>query len=120
MFFGQANVTLPSDFSGTVNADIKWMAAATTGDVIWNVSTICVADGEVDNPAFNTVSSVTDTAKGTTLQTNDATITGVTITGCAANEIMHLKISRDRTTSGDTIAGVVSFLGMRITMTRAQ
>lgn len=120
MFFGQVTQMLGSDFTGTVDAKIRWLAAATTGDVIWNVSTICVADAEVDNPAFNTVSTVTDTAKGTTLQSNDATITSVTITGCAAGKLMHLKISRDRTTSGDTIAGVVSFLGLELTTRRAQ
>lgn len=120
MFFAQATQMLPADFTGTVDAKVRWFAAATTGDVIWNVSTICVADAEVDNPAFNTVSTVTDTAKGTTLQMNDATITGVTITGCAAGENMHLKISRDRTTSGDTITGVVSFQGLELTFRRAQ
>lgn len=120
MFFGQVTMMLPSDFSGTVDAKIRWLAAATSGDVIWNVSTICVADAEVDNPAFNTVSTVTDTAKGTTLQSNDATITSVTITGCAAGELMHLKISRDRTTSGDTITGVISFLGLELTTSRQQ
>lgn len=120
MYFGQSQMMLPEDFTGTVDAKIKWMAAATSGDVIWNVSTICVADAEVDNPSFNTVSTVTDTAKGTTLQTNDAAITTVTITGCSAGELMHVKISRDRTTSGDTITGVVSFLGLQLTTRRAQ
>jgi hypothetical protein len=120
MYFGQTQMMLPEDFTGTVDAKIKWMAAATSGDVIWNVSTICVADGETDAPAFNTVSTVTDTAKGTTLQLNDAAITSVVITGCASGELMHIKISRDRTTSGDTITGVVSFLGLQITTRRGQ
>lgn len=120
MFFAQSTMMLADDFTGTVDAKVRWLAAATSGDVIWNVSTICVADGETDNPAFNAVSSVTDTAKGTTLQSNDATITTVTITGCAAGELMHLKVSRDRTTSGDTITGVVSLLGLELTTRRAQ
>ncbi len=120
MYFAQTNMMLPEDFTGTVDAKIRWMAAATSGDVIWNVATVCVADGAVDNPAFSTASTVTDTAKGTTLQSNDATITAVTITGCSAGNLMHIEISRQRTTSGDTITGVVSFLGLQLTTRRAQ
>jgi hypothetical protein len=70
--------------SGTTSALFKWFSATTSGNVVWQLATICVADAETDDPAFNTASTVTSTTKGTTLQLNDATITPITMTGCAA------------------------------------
>jgi len=120
-YSAQQTLLLPSDWTGTMDAKIKWMSAITTGDVFWQVSTICVADAETDDPAFNTASTVADTAKGTTLQTNDAAITTVTVTGCAAGELMHLKIMRDRTNGSDTLgASSAQLIGVELTLRRAQ
>lgn len=91
----QITLMLPTGFTGNIDVIIKWLAASTSGDVVWFVQTSCVADGETDDPAWNTASFVADTAKGTTLQTNDATISAITITGCAAGELFHLRWGRD-------------------------
>ena len=105
---------LPSTWTGTVDANIKWFTAATTGDVVWQIQTICVADAETDDPAFNTASTVTDTAKGTTNQTNDASITTVTVTGCAAGELMHVKIRRDSGHASDNLADTARLIGVEL------
>jgi hypothetical protein len=102
-----------------VDATIKWMTSATSGDVVWQLATICVADAETDDPAFNTASTVTDTAKGTTLQTNDAAITTVTVTGCAAGELMHLKILRDAAHASDTLAATARLIGIELVIREA-
>ena len=115
----QVHLMLTAVWSGAVDVVIKWLAAATSGDVVWAVQTICVADAETDDPAFNTASTVTDTAKGTTNQTNDAAITGVTATGCAAGELMHVKISRDADNGSDTMTGDARLIGMELTVRRA-
>lgn len=115
----QAEMLLPADWSGAIDVKIRWYSAATSGDVVWQVSCSCVADGETDDPSFNTASTVTDTAKGTTLQMNDATITGLTATGCAAGEMLNLKVMRQRTNGSDTITGVVNLVGVEITTRRA-
>lgn len=119
-YSAQVTLKLPADWTGAIDANIKWFAAATSGDVVWQVATACVADAETDDPAFNTASTVTDTAKGTTNQTNDAAITGVTATGCAAGELLHLKILRNRTHASDTITGVVKLIGVELVTRRAQ
>lgn len=105
---------LPSTWTGTVDATIKWFTAETSGDVVWQLATICVADAETDDPAFNTASTVTDTAKGTTNQTNDAAITTVTVTGCAAGELMHVKILRDSAHASDTLAATARLIGVEL------
>ncbi len=115
----QVAFMLPSDWTGAVDAKFTWQAAATSGDVVWQAATICIADGEVNDNTYNTASTVTDTAKGTTLQINTASIAGVTTTGCAAGELMHFKVFRSRAEAGDTITGVVSLIGVEITTRRA-
>ena len=115
----QDSMMLPSDFTGTVDVRLKWFTSATSGAVVWQVASICVADAETSDPAFNTASTVTDTAKGTTLQDNDAAITGLTITGCAAGELMYLKVFRDPAHASDTLAATASLRGVELTFRRA-
>lgn len=115
----QVTYMLPTTWTGTIDARIKWLTSATTGDVVWQLSTICVADAETDDPAFNTASTVTDAAKGTTLQTNDATITGLTMTGCAAGELLHLKVQRDSAHASDTLAATARLIGVELTIREA-
>lgn len=115
----QITYKLPSTWTGALDANVKWFSATTTGDVVWQVQTICVADAETDDPAFNTASTVTDTAKGTTNQTNDAAITGITTTGCAAGELMHVKIRRDAGHVSDTHAATARLIGVELVVREA-
>jgi hypothetical protein len=115
----QFTLRLPSDFTGAVGAAFKWFTTATSGDVVWQLATICVADAETSDPAFNTASTVTDTAKGTTNQQNDASIATVTITGCAAGEVMYLRVFRDPANGADTLAATARLVGLELTYRRA-
>ena len=115
----QTSIRLPSDWTGALDADFLWFGATTTGNVVWQLATICVADAETDDPAFNTASTVTDAAKGTANQLNNASITSVTTTGCAAGELMHLKVIRDPANASDTYADTARLIGITLTMRRA-
>lgn len=115
----QRSIALPDDWTGAIDAKIKWLSATTTGSVVWQIATICTADAETDDPAFNTASTVTDAAKGTTLQLNDATITGITATGCAAGELLHLKVLRDPAHASDDHAATARLIGVEVTLRRA-
>ena len=117
----QQPLLLPSDWTGNIDLKFMWRAAATTGDVVWQATLLCRADGEVDDGgAFNTPSTITDTVKGTANQLNVASITSVTLTNCSAGELAHLKVLRNRTHGSDTIAGTISLVGVEVTMRRAQ
>jgi hypothetical protein len=115
----QTAFPLPDDWTGNVGIKFFWRSTATTNDVVWQVQTACRADGEVDDVAWNTANTVTDTAKGTTNQLNTASISTITTTGCAAGEILHLRVLRDRTHGSDTITGVVSLGHVELTLRRA-
>ena len=107
-FTAQDHFRFPA--ASTVTFQLKWMAAATTGNVVWQLQTACVADAETGNPAWNTAQTVTDTAKGTTLQWNDAEIASVTTTGCTAGEQFFWRLLRNRTHASDTVTGPVGAL----------
>jgi hypothetical protein len=115
----QYHLKLPSDWTGTLDAKFVWFTTATTNSVVWQIATICVANAETSDPAFNTASVVIDAALGTTLQLNDATITGVTITGCAAGELMFLKVLRNPAHASDTLAATARLIGVELTFRRA-
>lgn len=117
--YAQQTILLPADWTGSVDAKFVWLAAATSGNVIWSIATICVADAETDDPSFNTASTVTDAAKGTANQVNTASITGITTTGCAAGELMHINVSRNASNGSDTMAGNARLIGVELTMRRA-
>lgn len=116
--YAQVTHLLPGDWTGTVDVKIKWLTTYTSSSVAWNVATSCVADAETDDPAFNTASSVVDATKGTTNQTNDATITGLTVTGCAAGELLHIQVSRDPTNGSDATLADARLIGFELTYRR--
>lgn len=106
----QRSFSLPPDWTGVLDVRFGWKAAATSGDAVWQFQWACIADAEVEDVAWSTASTVTDTAKGTTLQENDASIIGITLTGCAASEQFYGRILRNRTHASDSITGVISLL----------
>lgn len=116
---GQFSIRLSSQFTGTLDAEFTWYSATTTGSVVWQLATICVANAETGDPAYNTASTVTDLAAGTTNQFNQATITTVTITGCAVDETMFLRAFRDPTTGADDHAGTARLVGIELTLRRS-
>jgi hypothetical protein len=90
--------TLPASFQGSIDVHFRWKAASTTGAVGWCAQLVRVPDGATSDPALPAQAAgncVSDTAKGTTLQENVATITGVTCTSCVAGDRVNVVISRD-------------------------
>jgi hypothetical protein len=94
----QITARIPAQWNGgPMTFRVGWKAAATSGAAGLCVSTVCVADAETDDPAFpaqSTTNCVSDTAKGTTLQMNEATIS-YTPSTCSPGERMHIQLSRD-------------------------
>lgn len=120
----QMTYLLPSDWTGNIDARIRWHAAATSGAVGWCVQLISVADAETGDPAFPAQGAgncVSDTTKGTTLQENDASISAVTATGVAAGEMLYIRVSRDADGGAvtDDMTGDARGIGLELTFRRA-
>lgn len=121
-FSAQNGLLLPSDWSGNIDASIIWKTSATSGNAKFSLSTICTAvnASETDDPAFNTASTVTTAAPGTANRLQTSSITSLTVTGCAAGELLHLKLFRDGGDAADTIGASLDVIGVEITIRRAQ
>jgi hypothetical protein len=119
----QTTWLIPTGFTGSIDAKIKWLAAATAGSVGWCVQLIKVSDAATDDPAFPAQAAgncVSDAVKGTTLQTNTATITGVTCASCAADDLLHIRVSRDANGGAvtDDMSGDARGIGLELTYRR--
>lgn len=110
---------LPSDWTSTLDLRVYWMTTATSGNVVWQVSTACIADGESVDPAFNAAQTITDAAQGSASRFNTASLTTLTTTGCAASELLFLKILRDPSHASDTIGADAGVVGAQLTYRRA-
>jgi hypothetical protein len=103
---------LPLDWAGSIDAIVKWRTSATSGDVVWQLATACVASGESIDPSFNAASTVTSTASGTTNRLVLATIEAVTVTGCAAGEELYFKFFRDAAHASDNLAATAELISL--------
>lgn len=94
-----ANMHLPTGYvAGSLGVRFVWKAAATSGAVGWCMQTVRVPDGTTSDQALTAQGAgncVSDTAKGTTLQENHATIAAVTCTSCVALDDIKIGFSRD-------------------------
>lgn len=115
----QGLLVLPPDWSGAIDLKLTWRSGATTGNVVWQISTACVADGEAMDPSFNAAQLLTDATQGTANRRNSATLSSVTTTGCAAGETFFFKILRDGGHASDTIANAAHLLTADFTYRRA-
>jgi hypothetical protein len=113
---------LPSTWTGAIDADYAWMTTATSGSVAWCMQIICVGNTETDDPAFPAQASgncVTDAAHGTTNQMNFISKTGISASGCAASEEMHVRLCRDPNETGgqtDTVAADARLADVQLKM----
>ncbi|MBI3654090.1 MAG: hypothetical protein HY231_23920 [Acidobacteria bacterium] len=120
-FSAQNTMVLPADFTGNIDANIYWTTTATSGNVKWSLSTSCTATNAAatDDPSFNTASTVTTAAPGTANRVQTSTITNLTITGCSAGKLLHLKIFRDGNDGSDSLSATARLLGIELTLRRA-
>lgn len=118
-FFG---FRVPSDWTSTVDVAFLWSSTTTeTNSAVWGVQMGCVADNETDDPALNTASTVTDAYGGTSAsKVMIASVTGITTTGCAANEYAHVRVYRDADNGSDNLTGDARLIAVEMTMRRAQ
>jgi hypothetical protein len=112
--------TLPSDWTGAVDLRFIWFSAnAGANGVDWTVATSCIADTEdLIAPGYNAVQNTVDANNGANVR-NSATIAGIDMTGCAAGETLYLRLGRDPTNGGDTLAATAELIGIELTVRRA-
>lgn len=116
----QRPLLLPAGWIGAIDLELVWYSSATAGNVVWQVQTVCSALTETMDPAFNAAQLITDAAQGVAGRQNRATQTNLTTTGCAAGELLFLKILRDPAHGSDTLGATADLVGVEIIVRRAQ
>jgi hypothetical protein len=103
----QVRTYLPADWvTGGQNIEL-WFANVTdhnTGhNEIWSVQTACASQGDTVDPSFNTAQTATVAVRNSAGALNVATLSTFTVTGCAAGDLMWLKVGLDasRTATGN-------------------
>ena len=115
----QDHFPLPPDWTGDIDVAVRWRTSATTGDVVWQIQTACVADGEVGDPVWNPSSVfLPSTAKPSSHQWKTALKTAITVTGCAAGSEFFFKFFRDPMHSLDTLAGTAELISLTFKIRR--
>lgn len=111
----ERTLPLPTAWTGNIDVTIRYVtvSASPTGNVEWDISTVCRAAGESWDASFNAAQTITD-AVGSQNNLNDATQTSITTTGCAASEDLTLRVSRDGT--NDTNNDLAKMLSARVTV----
>ena len=120
----QTSVQLPADFTGAIDVRYVWLAAATSGTTGWCSQFTSTAAGETDDPAFPAQAAgncISDTANGVANQLNLADQTGITASGVAAGELLHIRLCRDANGSAvtDSMTGNARLVGLELTYRRA-
>ena len=104
------------DYTKTVDIYIQWSAAATSGDVVWDIDYVVAALGE-DLGAAVTNATVTDTAAGTADYASEAPVISIAASVLADTDVMHFTVRREGADGSDTMTGDASFNGVRIVYT---
>ena len=106
------NCMLPPGFTGQVDA-VVWGKTTGTGNLRLQLATVCYASGEANDAAFNTPSIYTLTA-GTSGRLTRYALSNITVTGCAASELMMVRIFRNRTEASDTLNNTFDLKSVRL------
>lgn len=120
----QTHFTLPDDWSGNVDIKILFTSTDTTNGntTKFTVATACrtpsSGSGSTDDPTFNTAQTLTYTngASEVSAALRKLSQTSVTMTGCSAGDLLHLKIGRDVT---DSSTATVNFVMAEVKFRRA-
>tara|TARA_R100000353_G_scaffold91575_2_gene67486 strand:+ start:2091 stop:3308 length:1218 start_codon:yes stop_codon:yes gene_type:complete len=105
------------DPSQLIMYQVFWTANSTnTGNCIWNLKGVAIANDDAIDTAFGTAVAITDAHSGTANDLNVTAQSGsVTIAGSpAADEDVFFNISRDANDGSDTFTGDAKLLGIKI------
>jgi len=115
---------LPGTYNGSrVDAKLLFTSTDTTNahTIIWTISTKCTTpttsnNGSTDNPAtLNAAQSMTYTCAASEVSASlrQVSQTSVTMTGCSAGDLLHIRIGRD---ISDTATTSMNFVGLELTI----
>jgi hypothetical protein len=119
--YAQLDTVLPKEWNaGTITAKFHWTAASGSGDVVWAIQAVALANDDAIDTAFGTAQSATDTLTAVSdLDISPATSAfAVGGTPAAGNHVVF-QVYRDATNGSDTLAVDAQLIGVTLTYTKA-
>jgi hypothetical protein len=117
----QARILLPDDFvpGTTLKLDLRFASAGASGTVKWNASLACIANtGASLNPILTSSVFTGVTTQATPMSTNQDTLSGISLAGCAAGNLLLFTIGLDAGSSAIGTIGNQNLLSVRLTGTQ--
>lgn len=101
--------------NGSITINFWWKAAATTGNVVWQVNLLSRAEGQLFDTALGSDFYIQDAAQGTTEYLNKATLT-INNPNLTRSQVIIVKVSRDAdsTNATDDMAGDAKLLEVEV------
>lgn len=117
--FAQFAIRMPKNWDeGTVTAEFVWSAASSSGDVIWGLQGVALANDDAIDTAFGTAQTATDTLTATGDICISPTTAAITIAGSpGAEEYVVFQVYRDADAGGDTLAADARLHGITLNYT---
>ena len=118
--FAQFSISFPKSWNeGVIKFQVFWTPSTTdTGNCIWGLQGVSVADGATIDVAFGTAVTVTDAGIGTVEDQQVSPLSNpVTLTNAAVDTQSYFQIFRDANAGGDTFTGVSRLLGIKLFFT---
>ncbi len=115
----QRTFLLPSRWTSPIDVTFVWLANATSGNVVWQISWVCSSVTATDDPAFGAASTVTSPSNSVANTLIFSTVS-ITPTDCGGGKVAHFKIARDSGHASDTMAATAKLLGTELVFRRLQ
>jgi hypothetical protein len=112
------DLQLPDDWAGVLDIAGRYRGRGTSGDVVWQLSTGCIADGELAAARTDRLEEIADPQKSVSLQQNDFSRTNIAPDGCSPGERLHWRLRRARDHADDTATGALDLLSLRLAVRR--
>jgi hypothetical protein len=115
----QGSFQLPTGWTGTVDCELMWRAAAITGGVTWKLQVVAVDAGGLVNATLGTAEvQAAEAPAGTTLQLVRTTFDDIDTSGWGEGKVVFFKLYRDPADAGDTMTGDAQLFWLRFKLAR--
>jgi hypothetical protein len=114
----QTSFVLPASWNSgaATTLDFYWFSGV--GDAgksaVWQAQTVCSSHGDALNTAFNAFDTVTSAADAAASKLRVATLSALTMTGCAAGDTLTINIKRDPAHASDNLGATAQLLAIRL------
>jgi len=118
--FAQFSIAFPKSWNeGTITYQVFWTPSNTnTGNCLFGLQGVSVADGATIDVAYNSVVAITDAGIGTVEDQQVSPVSGaVTVKDAAVDTQTYFQLSRNAADGGDTFTGDARLLGIKLFFT---